>query len=266
MSGLQGVCCFVSVLKRREKGFTFAEMMISLTLMGVLASLLVPLTLNNVGEEKLMQCAKDGAMELAVAYTKYVREQFPENDTRPIDFINKMNYVRIINDSSESTNVEFVGVPGQSFGTAMPPTDPLPAHSSPSGPAISAAVPAGSFSYYSSVTTPCNNITPCALLHNGAVMQFSAAASFEPPGGTLDRNRSALLFILDPDGKGIQPAISFALTYSGRVTTISYSNGFSSNTRNAHFYNDRLPHGYGYYIPSLKRTTDPNFILPWTMG
>ncbi len=188
---------FSKMANKPRQGFSLAEMLVSLALMGALASMLLPMLTHNVGKDKLMYMGKDGAAELVQAYATYLKTNVPTANTSAQDIINNLNYMRIINNGSQTLQVEKV--------------NNTPAY----GSCTSGGNPCTVF------TAVCRAETPCALLHSGALIQYDANATF---GGNPPRyNTNALRFILDPDADGPQTSVSFVLFYSGRLSTRPYA-------------------------------------------
>ncbi len=216
------------MLEKRRKAYTFAEILITLSLLGLLASMLLPMLSDSVGKDKLLALGKDGASEISQAFAIYVKNSTLNANTRAQDIVSNLNYVRMVSDGSMNTQL------GQTNQDAS-------AHSTCTGTSSVTG------ETYAVCTTPCDATTPCALLQTGALLQYDAAtpSTFNGTG----YNTNAIHFIYDPDGTGPQFAIAFTLFYSGRITTETYSIGATTNDTN---------------LPST--TVDPPYILDWTNG
>lgn len=178
--------------RQHHAGFSLTEALVALTMMGVLAAMLLPTLKQNVLIEKNLNITKAAITELAQAYVKYQKTQMPQATTAASDIINRMNYVRLISDSSLSVQVADA-------------TEPNPPCSSGSPCAL--------------YDSPCNATTPCALLQNGALVQYDADANFD---GTA-YNTNALKFVIDPDADGEEVATSVVMFFSGRMCTLRYA-------------------------------------------
>jgi len=186
------------------QGFSLAEALVSITLLGVLATILMPMLYNNVGNDKLYHASIEGIAEIALAYSKYQKQNMPDANTTATAILLNMNYVRLINNGVMSVQLN-----GNDYA--------------------------------------CNNVTPCYLLHNGALVMFDADERF---GGT-GFNTNALHFILDPDADGPNNGISLLMYFNGSFSTERYR-----KPGTAAIPNDDLP----------SSINDPEYIWSWTEG
>lgn len=177
---------------RAKNGFTLTEMLISVTFLGLLSSMMLPLINNQTGDEKLLAISQGAASELAFGYAKYASSNTVTATTRPVDFINQLNYVRIISDGSINVQTDTNGT--CNLGAVGPCTK---------------------------VDVPCDAAKPCALLQNGALLMYDSGAVF--PGTTA--NTHGLKYFLDPDADGPLPGFTMVLYVNGRVTTQPYAAG-----------------------------------------
>lgn len=166
-------------IRSRYPAFTLAELMVSFAMAGTLGALMLPMLVNTAELDKLKSVAQDGIAQLEMAYNAYANNPgINPLLTTSGQIASKIpHYLRIINNGSKSTQV----VVGSS-----------------------------------KVTTTCNTVTPCLVLQSGALLQYSAIATF---GTSLDPANNAMAFILDPDGSGKQAGVPLTLYLRGRIST-----------------------------------------------
>lgn len=171
---------------RQQNGFTLAEVLISLALVGTLAAMMYPMLINNVAEERLLQNCKEGAAQVALAYVKFQKDASigPTTTTDAIFAAGMDNYVRRFPDPN---------APGAS------------------GSNLAVQVQTGG----GVQTIPCDAGSPCYVLQSGAILQYDADANFN--GSTPNVN--GIRFIVDPDGNDVQIGSSFIMFANGRITT-----------------------------------------------
>jgi prepilin-type N-terminal cleavage/methylation domain-containing protein len=182
----------------KKQGFTLIEALISLTLLSVLASLLIPMLNTNVGEDKLYEMGLDGIAQVTSAYNAYARKQLPGSNTAIASILEQnINYVKKITNGSN----------GVQYCTAEDANGNCTASAE-----LTCAAP------YS-----------CLLLQNGAVLLYDSSATGIFGGGTANVN--AVHVMLDPDGNngyaaGVnngQNAIPLVLFVNGRISTYRYA-------------------------------------------
>ncbi len=183
----------------KAKGLTLAEVIIALVLLAVLATILLPPQLINTGEAKLLNQAKEVASELSLAYISLANLADTTDATTTADVIARANYVRIVNNGSQSIQVRFRVADGQ----------PDQGCDSTSGVLC---------------ISTCTATKPCLVMQNGGLLQYDADANFNaitfPAPPPPPYNRYALRFLFDPDGSTpIQTASVFYLFFGGRVST-----------------------------------------------
>lgn len=239
-----------------KHGFSIAEVLIAISMVGVLAAMLVPGITNNTNQEKLLGITQEAIYEVSRGYAQWQKVNGPPTaSTTLTGIIGNMNVVRVINDGS--------------FNIQVPNT---------TAPAVQAVF-----------NSSCNATTPCALLHNGAFIQYDADQSFSGfprPTDAPGFNINALHFFVDPDGPGSQKATGFYMFYSGRITTPFYTvdtvadplnPGCSASANitmpvNSSTYTNAVRAGAcGYAVTANpddlpQNETDPLYIRPWTDG
>lgn len=174
-------------MRHYQSGFTLAELAVSLSLIMVLAIVLYPTLITNVGDDKIIGVSKGGAVDIAQSFSNYQRENPVAAGTLSTDILSYYgNYVRVINNGTANLQLENVINKGCSVLSPC------------------------------AYTSPCDATTPCYVLNNGALLQYDPAASF----GGMTPNQHALRFVLDPDNTGPQVATIFVLYSTGRVTTL----------------------------------------------
>lgn len=144
-----------------QNGFTLSEALVSIALLGVLASMLVPALTTNVGKEKLMGVSKQTATEIGRAYAIYSKNQFPTEDTTSAEIMENVGYVRKIKDDSHSVQLD--GIEGNT----------------------------------EAATYTCSEETPCLLLQNGGLLMYRPDATF---GATLSNAAMRFLLDPDGSG------------------------------------------------------------------
>jgi len=220
----------------KKQGFTLIEALISLTLLSVLASLLIPMLNNNVGEDKLYEMSQDGISQVTSAYNAYARKQLPGSNTAIASILEQnINYVKKITDGSN----------GVQYCTAEDANGNCTASAE-----LNCAAP------YS-----------CLLLQNGAVLLYDSSGTGIFGGGTPNVN--AVHVMLDPDGNNGwipatltnngQNAIPLVLYVNGRVSTYRYAAATGPCNINP-------PSGLCVIDVVPDGAYDPEYILPWTDG
>jgi prepilin-type N-terminal cleavage/methylation domain-containing protein len=173
----------------KSKGFTLAELLIALAILGVIATFTIPKILDSSTNGKLTSIAKETASMISGAYSSYKQNSTPAfnmmaTQTNMADF---MNYVRVAQATTAGA-----------FQT-----------------------PASGTNFSNGCTANLASATPCLVLHNGAYLQFDSAATFgTDPAPNNPASTSFINFNVDPDGTGAQAgAVTFILYYNGRITT-----------------------------------------------
>jgi prepilin-type N-terminal cleavage/methylation domain-containing protein len=157
----------------RTSGFTLAELLIALAILGVVATFTIPKVLQSQQDTKYKAIGKEAASMVSGAYDAYKLKQTPTSTTLPKDLFPYMNYVRL--DTGNSLTIDDDG-----YGA----------------------------------TYTCSSTSPCAILHNGAIM-MGYTHSF---GST--NNLAAIQFMVDHDGKATgNQSLTLVLYYNGRIGT-----------------------------------------------
>ncbi|HEY9685852.1 MAG TPA: type II secretion system protein [Coleofasciculaceae cyanobacterium] len=174
-------------------GFTLAELLIALAILGVIATFTIPKVLQAQQDNRNKAIAKEAVATISGAYQAYQLKNQPSASTKLLDLTPYMNYTKI----DSSSGYLFDDTPG---GT-------------------SAACGAGGFS---------DGTMTCLFLHNGAMIESPDGINF---GGTGTTN--AVYFYIDPDGKyggstsGPSKSIVMFLYFNGKIA--NWGNA-SSNT------------------------------------
>lgn len=121
-----------------KKGFTLAELLIALAILGVIATFTIPKVLNAGQSGQNTAIAKEAASMISGAFSAYQLNNSVASTTKPSDLTQYMNYVSV------DTATNFAAAANQQ-GTAL------------------AACTAG---------------LQCLKLHNGGVIQYSTGNSF----------------------------------------------------------------------------------------
>lgn len=79
----------------KEKGFTLAELLSALAILGVIATFTIPKVLNASQNGQKVAIAKEIASSISGAYTAYSLNNSPTSSTGIFDLTPYMNYVRI---------------------------------------------------------------------------------------------------------------------------------------------------------------------------
>jgi prepilin-type N-terminal cleavage/methylation domain-containing protein len=171
----------------KSKGFTLAELLIALAILGVIATFTIPKILDSSTNGKLTSIAKETASMISGAFSTYKQNATPAYNmmATPTNLTDYMNYVRI--DTATTAGA---------FQTPAAGTN---------------------------ITSSCSvAATPCVVLHNGAYLQYDTGATFgaTDPAPNNPAATTVIPFNVDPDGTGAQAgAVTFALYYNGRITT-----------------------------------------------
>jgi prepilin-type N-terminal cleavage/methylation domain-containing protein len=172
--------------KTTAKGFTLAELLIALAILGVIATFTIPKILNATGSGQAKAVAKEVASMISGAAATLQTTTAITSATTARAFTPFMNYVS----TSAATAATFQG--------------------------NNEATTAGT----NLVTCAASNVE-CLVLHNGAIVQYQTNQSF---GGSNSTNY--ISFSVDPDGTGTTNAgATFLLYYNGRLTTRANKGG-----------------------------------------
>jgi prepilin-type N-terminal cleavage/methylation domain-containing protein len=158
----------------RKQGFTLAELLIALAILGVIATFTIPKILSSTGTAQFKAVAKETAGTLATALQDYSVDNAITTGTLASSLLANVNYV------AQNTNAPITGT----TGTGLP--------------------------------VACSGTVICLQLHNGAILQYEAAATFNGVTAT-----NYIPINLDPDGTKSQNTtdiLSFRLYYNGKLT------------------------------------------------
>jgi len=187
--------------KRAFSGFTMAELLVALAILGVIATFAIPKILNATSNGKLTAITKEAASMLGGAFSVYTLNNTLATTDTGAALTPYMNY------TSVDTATTYTG----SADTAL---------------------------------QACAAATPCLLLHNGGVLQYDTAQTFNSTTSVTN----GIWMNLDPDGTGTRGRISLIVFTNGRVTTGS-GNGNAAPT-----------HSGG---TMTIQATDPSYLSNW---
>lgn len=159
------------------QGFTLGELLIALLILGVIATFTIPKVLQSQASSRSKAVAKETAAALSEAFTLYRNKNTLSASTRPADLTPYLNFVKL--DTTSALVVDAAPCDGQ-------------------------------------VTYSCNSTYPCAVLHNGAILNWIQTDNFN---GTATTNMIG--FYLDPDGKvsNNKDTLLLELYYNGKLRT-----------------------------------------------
>ena len=100
---------FKSFLKCKTAGFTLAELLIALAILGVIATFTIPKVLQSQQSSQYNSAAKEFASMLSGAYQAYLQNNTVTANTQPGNFTPYMNYVKV--DSATTIDREPGAVP-----------------------------------------------------------------------------------------------------------------------------------------------------------
>ncbi len=186
---------------KRNQGFTLAELLISLAILGVIATFTIPKILTSSANGQNTAIAKEVASMISAGFSTYTLNNGVANTVKPGDLTQYFNYV-----STTTSGTLSAATSGQALQT-------------------------------------CSAVLPCMTLHNGGVLQWDTAQTFN---GTTTTH--AVTFNLDPDGTGAQGRITFWQFANGRFTTGGQLAGITPQSS---------------AITLTTTTTDPSYLANW---
>lgn len=172
--------------RKRVFGFTLAELLIAIVILGIIAAFTIPKILESTGNGKLENIAKETACLLRDAFSYYKKDFTPQWDMMS----NSSYFFQFVNYVEEDTTTTQASVP-----------DP----------------PVGQTKLQS-----CSTTTPCILMHTGAIVQYDTGITFgaSDPSPNNPNITDFIFFNIDPDGfRSEAGRISIVLFYNGRITT-----------------------------------------------
>ncbi len=110
----------VKMLRKRTLGFTLAELLSALAILGVIATFTIPKVLNASQSSQNKSIAKEAATTIVAAYNAYVLNNSVTSITKIADFTSYINYIRF--DESGTTLVD--NVYGGTGSDTCEPGDP----------------------------------------------------------------------------------------------------------------------------------------------
>lgn len=82
-------------MQAKTRAFTLAELLIALAILGVIATFSIPKVLQSQQDASYKAIAKEAAGAIAEAYTVYRGQNTPTANTKAIDILQNLNYVKI---------------------------------------------------------------------------------------------------------------------------------------------------------------------------
>ncbi len=168
------------------QGFTLAELLISLAILGVIATFTIPKILVAQQNSQYNAMAKEAAAMISEAYQKATQEGIITASSKPSDLMPYMNYVSI---DSSGNLIDL----HPNWGGGPPTAD-----------------------------VACNGSWPCIKLHNGSTLMFVDTWTF---GGTSTMHSIGFLYDPDSKSAGSSSqtapgkSVFFTLYYNGQITT-----------------------------------------------
>jgi prepilin-type N-terminal cleavage/methylation domain-containing protein len=105
-------------MKRKiNVGFTLAELLIALALLGVVATFTIPKVLQSQQDQSYKAKAKEAAGSIAAAYSILKQNNLLTSNTRPVDLTPYLNYTSV----DTSTSIDWVQTAGSLSCTATEP-------------------------------------------------------------------------------------------------------------------------------------------------
>lgn len=166
---------------RTWKAFTLAELLIALAILGVIATFTIPKVLNSQNDGRYNSIAKEAAASVSQAYQLYRKDNTVDANTRMLDLIPYLNYVR-----------------QQTTGTID--------HRYTLGTLTCSGTYTGRY---------------CYVLHNGAMLVFLSALQFDGTGPTnaISFNVDPDGKVTDGTTNGPGKSVQFFLYLDGRLRT-----------------------------------------------
>ncbi len=173
----------VKMMRKRALGFTLAELLAALAILGVIATFTIPKVLNASQSSQNKSIAKEAATTMVAAYNAYVLNNSVTSSTKVADFTSYINYIRF--DASGTTLVDNV--------------------------------------YGGTGSDTCEASDPCIFLASGASIRYDLSETFSgtaannciwftvDPNGRYDGNGAT-----EAEGPN---SIAFAIIPSGRMMT-----------------------------------------------
>jgi prepilin-type N-terminal cleavage/methylation domain-containing protein len=128
----------MSIRTRLQAGFTLAELLIALAILGIIATFTIPKVLESSSSAKFTSIAKEAASMVSGSFTAYKLDNNLASTVTAGAFTQYLNYVRVDTAATQTA-------PADSAQTAL---------------------------------ATCSATVVCLVLHNGAIMQYNVANTF----------------------------------------------------------------------------------------
>lgn len=92
--------------RQRNTAFTLAELLIALTILGVIATFTIPKVLSSSADGRYNAIAKEAAAMISGAYQVYVNERGASTNMTMLDLTSYMNYVSTFSGSIDDTQTD----------------------------------------------------------------------------------------------------------------------------------------------------------------
>jgi prepilin-type N-terminal cleavage/methylation domain-containing protein len=166
---------------KNNTGFTLAEVLIALALLGVIAAFAIPKVLQSTRNVQDLAIAKEAIASVSQAYQLYKKDKTLTANTRSADLTAYINNSTLINDLREIDNT---------LNNPFVAANSIVCNQSGGG------------------------LLHCLQLPNGAVLAYNDPEWFD---GT-DPQKNLLVFSIDTDGHfNNQPPVTFGIYYNGRT-------------------------------------------------
>ena len=183
---------------KREQGFTLAEVLIAVALLGVVAAFSIPKVMQVISDNQQNAIAKETMAMISNAYQLYKKDN---NGTVPITTMPE-DLLPYMNTLGDYTGLE----------DDAPPAGNLSLNYAGGNPYVYNTT----FPWDCSLTAVCR----CIRLTNGAILTMNRPRAIFAFNGNSSQH--AIAFAVDTDGKAGEPgsALGVALFYNGKLNTL----------------------------------------------